>query len=77
MADVETAADEPRIKKERVNETRYVRTFTCDEVHKLLTKAVLDEDYIAEWSSKRTSATIVVLSPGIPESLTVKLTVPE
>lgn len=77
IADDEIAAEEPRLKKERVNETRYARTFTCEEVHKLLTKAVLDEDYVSEWSGKRASATIVVLAPGIPETLTVKVTVPE
>lgn len=76
VEDVVTA-DEPRLKKERVNETRYVRTFTCEELHKLLIKAVLDEDFIGEYSGKRSSATVVVLSPGVPETLTVKVTVPE
>lgn len=78
MDEVVTAEEPaPELRVTRVNETRYVRTFTCEQIHKILAKAVLDEAYLPQYATKRDIAKVVVLSPGVPESLTVKVTVPE
>ena len=75
MADSETAAEEPRLRKERVNETRYVRTFTRDEVLKLLRDEVLVEGGRSSYEFGR--ASIEVVSPVLAENMTVKVTMQE
>ena len=73
------AADVPALKLrcERVNETRYERTFTREEIHKMLLKQVLDEALISEWSCKRSASAIEVLAAALPETLTVKVVTQE
>lgn len=69
------ATVEPRLKKERVNETRYVRTFTREEVLDILRKEVLVEANRLSYESGR--ASIEIVSPALTDDVTVKVTMKE
>lgn len=68
---------ERKLQSERVNETRHVRTFDREELLELMQAVVLDEAGLSKYETKRQTAKLDLVLDGLPEKVTVKVTVQE
>ena len=67
----------PKLRSQRINETRHEREFGRDEIVEFMRGIVLNEAGVSSYSPQRSSATIELLAGDLPESLSVKVVVLE